>query len=93
MNMRKQEKTRLRQTHDEHMAQDIRNHINWLTTRIKTMEAHIATLIKDTPDLSHDCQLITSIPGVGPVTATVLISLMPELGQITGRPGQSRQGP
>lgn len=85
VDMRKQEKTRLRQTHGDDMTQDIQNHINWLTTRIEAIEARIETLIKDTPDLSHDCQLITSIPGIGPVTSTVLISLMPELGQINRR--------
>ena len=83
--MRKQEKTRLKQTAEGDIADDIIDHIDALTRRIKHFEQAIAALIETDTGLKDDYRLVSSIPGIGPVTATALLGLMPELGQVTRR--------
>lgn len=57
-----------------------KEHIAYLKDKIKKAEAQRKQLLKEHPELSHKVQLLQSIPGVGPVAATTLISEMPELG-------------
>ncbi|MGZ3286234.1 MAG: transposase, partial [Xanthobacteraceae bacterium] len=44
--------------------------------------ADISALIKAEPEISHDAQLMRSLPGVGPVACMQLIAQMPELGHV-----------
>lgn len=85
VDMRKQEKTRLKQVRQSGLVSDIEDHIAWLTRAIKAIETQIADLIKATPELADDYRLITSVPGIGSVTAATLLALMPEIGQTTRR--------
>ena len=55
-----------------------------LDRQITALEARIEqTLISDT-ELAATATILRSIPGIGPVTNTMLIAEMPELGQIPG---------
>lgn len=83
--MRKHEKTRLKQVMDDDLAQDITRHIDWLTRTIKQIQQTIAELIETVGGLRQAYRLLSTIPGIGPVTATTLLSLMPELGHATRR--------
>lgn len=85
VSMRAEEKTRLKQTAETDLAQNLRDHIEWLTRAIKDIERRIQTLIAETEATDQDYKLITSVPGIGPVTATTLIAMMPELGQLSRR--------
>lgn len=85
VDMRKQEKTRLKQVREPEVVGDIEDHIAWLGRSIKAVESRIARLIRATPELARDYRLITSVPGIGPVTATTMLALMPEIGQATRR--------
>src|SRR6476469_2256559 len=49
---------------------------------IAEIEADISALIKAEPEISHDAQLIRSLPGVGPVACMQLIAQMPEIGHV-----------
>ncbi|MDF0603959.1 IS110 family transposase [Psychromarinibacter sp. C21-152] len=78
--METQEKNRLKKTFSAAVRADIRDQLRGLARRIARIEAAIDTFLKDHPDLAAPLRLIESIPGVGRVTAVVLVALMPELG-------------
>ncbi len=77
--MRKQEKTRLTES-DGGMRDDLADHIAWLDQRIAAFEQRIRHFIKAKPELQQAARLLQSVPGIGPVAATTLLALMPELG-------------
>jgi transposase len=81
---RQMERTRLH-TAGPLIAASIASHLCWLDTQIKTLEQQIATLIRRSATLSLAASLLRSIPGIGPVTTTALLALMPELGSRTGK--------
>jgi transposase len=78
---RQQERTRQRECSDPVSRQSIAAHLVWLDAAIEAIQAQIAASIACEPDLEHDRRLLSSAPGVGPVTAAVLLALMPELGR------------
>jgi transposase len=80
--MRAQEKNRRSEVDDCAMAERISRLIEVLDHEIAGIEAEISVLIKAEPELSEDAQLMRSLPGVGPVTCTQLITQMPELGHV-----------
>lgn len=77
---RRMERTRLH-TASPLVADGIGSHLSWLTAQIKALEHQIASLLRRSATLSLACCLLRSIPGIGAVTATALLALMPELGQ------------
>ena len=66
--------------------------LDCLEARIAAVDAEIAHLIKATPALRADARALRQIKGIGPHTATGLIALMPELGQITRREAAALAG-
>ena len=78
--MRKQERTRLAEAAGELRA-GLQDHIAWLSRAIVEIERTCRALIGSCPDLRRVHDLIRSVPGCGPVAATTLIALMPELGE------------
>jgi transposase len=76
---RQQERTRRHDAPAE-LAADITRHVAWLTDEIAALETRIAQLLAQSAPLNQTCRLLRSAPGVGPVTATTLIALLPELG-------------
>lgn len=79
--MRVQEKTRRADATDAAIIADLDLHLAWLDKTITAIETTLRDLIAACPALGANEALIRSVPGVGPVTATTLIALMPELGQ------------
>ena len=59
--------------------------IDCLTKQIAKIEAQIQQLIQTHPKLARNAKILTSIHGVGPVVATALQALMPELGTLSRR--------
>lgn len=57
-----------------------------LRTELVAIEALIQQIIGAHPDLQQRCDLLQSVVGVGPVTARVLVSELPELGYRDRRP-------
>lgn len=80
--MRAEEKTRLADAHDRVIRDDLRDAVARLSAAIARIEAEIKACIRDSEDLCRDADLVATAPGVGPVTASVLLGLMPELGRI-----------
>lgn len=83
---RQQERTRRRECSDATIAISLADHLAWLDGAITRIEAEIAAVIAASPVLSPAARLLRSVPGVGPVTATTLLALAPELGSRS--PGQ-----
>jgi transposase len=76
---RQQERTRRHDAPAE-IAADITRHIAWLPAEIAALQTRIARLIAARHELNKLAQRLRSAPGVGPVTATALLALLPELG-------------
>ena len=83
--MRKAEKTRLPQCRDNDLKASILDMIALLSDRIDRLEGQIRTLLKTHPVTAQRHDLLTSMKGIGPVTAAMLIAELPELGQLTRR--------
>jgi transposase len=83
VSMRAEEMTRLEALGNIRIAKSINRHIHQLSKDIAAIEAETATLLASEPDLMATAKRLRSIPGIGPVATSVLIALMPELGNCT----------
>lgn len=63
----------------------IQEHIRWMETQLKEIEADLDQLIEASPIWQAQADLLTSMPGIGNVTAKVLIARLPELGHVTAK--------
>lgn len=79
--MRQQEQTRAHAVTDPDLGDDLAGHIAQLTERIGRLETLIADLIAADDELFGDQHLLRTVPGIGPVGASVVLSLLPEAGQ------------
>jgi len=66
--------------------------LDFLTQQIKAVDAAIAELIDQQPDLASRRKRLRDIQGVGPVVAHTLLALLPELGHINRRQAASLAG-
>ncbi|MEO7861800.1 MAG: IS110 family transposase [Nitrospirales bacterium] len=78
------EKTRLQQA-AKWIRKDIKAHTESLEKRLKTIEGHIAEIIKKTPGWKEKDSLIRSVPGAGNVLSMNLLSSLTELGTLNRR--------
>ena len=83
--MRKQERVRAQEEHDTALGDGLDAHVAWLCAAIRDVEQAIADLVRTTPALAAADALLRSAPGVGPVTAAVLIGQLPELGHASAK--------
>lgn len=81
---RQQERTR-RHTATPAILASIDGHLDWLDAQIEAFDTRIAELIRASAVLHQTARLLRSIPGIGPVAASALIALMPELGRRDGK--------
>jgi transposase len=79
--MRTAEKNRLG-TAQNSMKNDIREHIEWMSERIKVLEDEMVRLLASLPELKAMADRLDTIPGVGFITAVSVVVEMPELGQL-----------
>jgi transposase len=78
--IRKQERNRRTEYDEAEMRADLEAHLAWLNEAITRLDASIEEAIGTSPALEQSATLLRSAPGVGPVTATIVIAAMPELG-------------
>jgi transposase len=70
----------------------MREILSCFEARISAIEAEISDLLKGTPELARDQQVLAAIPGIGPRTAAALIALMPELGMLNRKQAAALAG-
>jgi transposase len=83
--METQEKNRLHDDPPPFVAEDVRAVLADLARRVAAFDQAITDHIDRHPDLKRASGLLRSIPGIGPVTAAVLLGDMPELGHADRR--------
>jgi transposase len=81
---RKREKCRLDKNDDKNILDSINEHIDWLDDSIKKIDSQLAELQKEN-DISDDYTLLTSIPGIGELSAYQIISFLPEIGKVSNK--------
>jgi len=64
------------------MRQDIEEHLTWLREKLAKLDAEIDDFIHGSPLWSDTDALLQSVPGVGPVTASTIVALLPEVGTL-----------
>jgi transposase len=79
------EKNRLQQTESKTVKASLRSHIRYLERQLKKMEIALSDHIKASPAWQEDVDLLTSVPGVGQLTAANLTILLPEIGTMGRR--------
>jgi len=65
------------------VREGIEEHIAWIDAQVDELEAKIQSCILQNPDWQERAEIIDSVPGVGPVTASTLVAELPELGQLS----------
>lgn len=70
---------------DKLIATSISAIIRTIDRELKKIEQRLVTLIEQLPELKQKMQALLSVPGIGPTTATMLLTEVPELGQLNRR--------
>jgi transposase len=78
-----QESNRLEQTVDPEISDLIRENLQTLKKQQKTVDRRISKMINLQAISSPTVRVLQSVPGVGPVTVSTLISELPELGKLS----------
>jgi transposase len=81
-----EEQDRLHATLHTAMRTEVEEHLAWLEERIDRLNKSIASLVKAQPALAGPYRQLLAVPGIGAVSAAVLIAELPELGKVS--PGQ-----
>jgi transposase len=83
IDLRTAELNRLHQASSKVTKRSIQAVLRVLEKQIDDLEAEIANLVDKHEDWKQKAEIITSVPGVGPVTAMVILADLPELGQLS----------
>ena len=67
------------------LHREIRAHIRWLEARLKQRDHDLDHMLRDSPLWREREDLLSSVPGVGPVLCATLIAGLPELGRLNRR--------
>jgi len=78
------EKNRLKRAHRA-ARNSLRDHIAWLEKQLDAADHDIDGFLRDSPAWRQKEDLLRSVPGIGPGTASTLIGFLPELGSLTRR--------
>lgn len=77
------EQSRLDVAENPKVKREIKQHITWLKKRIHIAGYDLDQTIKNTPAWQPKADLLKTMPGVGPVTTSTLLALLPELGTLS----------
>jgi transposase len=76
------EQNRSKQLDQKLVAQQLKKIIRVLEQQREDLDRQIAQLIEEDDDWRGRSQIIQSVPGIGPTTASALIATLPELGKL-----------
>lgn len=79
------ETNRRSRVRDPRLRTRLDRHIAWLRTEVEDVERDLDDAIRSSPAWRQAEELLTSVPGIGPTTARVLIADLPELGTVGRR--------
>jgi transposase len=79
------EGNRLAAANSTKVRTDIQEHITWLKRRLKDADKDLYDRMRKSPLWKVTAKLLRTAPGIGPVNSFVLISMLPELGKVSGR--------
>jgi transposase len=79
------ERNRRRMTRTRVLQRRLDAHITWLERALQDLESDLHETIRSSPAWRETENLLTSVPGVGPITALTLIAELPELGHLDRR--------
>jgi transposase len=91
-------KDRIAATNREQVAvnslikRQLRARLKQIDAQLKEVEKAIAERIADDPELARRRDILSSIPGIGPITAMAILIDMPELGTLEGKQASSLAG-
>ena len=84
LGMRLMESNRLGACSDPTVRSGLERHIAWLGAEASDADRLLAEAVKASPAWKERDELLRSIPGLGPVTSTMLLAALPELGSLDG---------
>lgn len=67
------------------LARRIARHVAWLQAELDAVDHDLDRCIRATPAWQAAAELLTSVPGVGPVLSRILLAELPELGTLDRR--------
>jgi len=79
------ESNRLEHANTKDIRQSITVVLKVIEAQLNAMDQQIAEHIQSMPELQQRADIIDSTPGVGPTTANMLVTELPELGQLNRR--------
>lgn len=82
IDLRTQESNRWEITRAKAARKSIQAVLNTLEAQVREIERAIEALVESDDDWRNKAQLIASVPGLGPVTATTVVADVPELGKL-----------
>jgi transposase len=82
VDLRTAETNRLQQATSKVTRRSIQAVLKTLDKQVLSLESEIAALVDKHEDWKHKTEILTSVPGVGDVTAMSLLADLPELGQL-----------
>lgn len=83
--MRASERQRLGQARVGAVRERITQHLHWLDDEITQLDDDLRTRLQASPLWRAQEELLSSVPGVGPTTACVLLAELPELGAVPAK--------
>lgn len=79
------ELNRRRLLRDPRLRRQIDSHVTWLEEALRRLDHDLTTLIRSSAVWRETEDLLRSVPGIGPITASTLIADLPELGRLDRR--------
>lgn len=80
--IRTQERNRLKAPDNKILQSGIKKHLTFLEKQVQGIEVQIIDLVENDQELADKKKVLTSVAGVGNVTATNLLAALPELGTV-----------
>lgn len=79
------ESNRLEHATDPLVVKSVRQMLALLEKQIAALDQKLAEHVADDPQLQRKAEIIDSVPGLGAITATMLVTRLPELGRVNRR--------
>lgn len=76
------ERNRRQQAQSSRVRKNVQQHIDWLKKQLRDNEDELKGEVDKSPSWNAKVELLEQLPGIGPVTAFTMLSVVPELGTL-----------